>query len=644
MKSRHLFMVLPLTLALNQAWAQQANPEQTELDLIVVTGTKQEKANTIQFKTRNAIQPLPAGDGAELLKSVPNMSITRKGGNGSEPVFRGLGASRLNIQADDQFIYGGCGGRMDPPTAYIFPTAYDEVIITKGPQSVTQGSGLVAGSVHFVRKKHDFSTKPYEFNLSTTVGNHGRIDGTAEALVGSDLAFVRANISHNQADNYKDGSGTEVHSHSKRSSQMLQVGVTPTANTDIIASYERSRGEAAYSDRMMDGSKFDRDAWNIRATQRNITDWWTEAELRYGESTIDHIMDNFTFRPVKAEKDKRLNNPMRKTNTAQLNSTFNWGNVELKTGVDYMDDVHTSRGGVDYHTKAYKPNQSFKQWGVFTEGAWQRTDNQRLIAGIRQDKVKAIYETYPQKDPNRTQYYRLTSGFARVEHTHNGVKYYAGIGRAERAPDYWERNRDEELRPERNTQIDTGLIWQNDKWHTSLSLFAGKVKDFILVEKYAARNIDATRYGGELEARYRFMPNWEVGGNLAYTWAKNNTHNRPLAQTPPLEANFTLNWDNGKFSAGALWRLVAAQHRYATGQGNIIGQDIGKSSGFGVLSVNAGWRINKHATLQAGVDNVFNKTYTEFISKGGNQSVGLPQNKRINEPGRQYWLRLQAQF
>ena len=47
-----------------------------------------------------------------------------------------------------------------------------------------------------------------------------------------------------------------------------------------------------------------------------------------------------------------------------------------------------------------------------------------------------------------------------------------------------------------------------------------------------------------------------------------------MAQTPPLEWNNTLAFDNGKYSAGALWRVVAKQNRYSKGQGNIVGQDI----------------------------------------------------------------------
>ena len=66
-------------------------------------------------------------------------------------------------------------------------------------------------------------------------------------------------------------------------------------------------------------------------------------------------------------------------------------------------------------------------------------------------------------------------------------------------------------------------------------------------------------------------------------------------------------------------------------------------SRLGTLSFNTGWKINKYATLQGGIDNLFNKSYAEFVSKGADPSAGL-QTVRVNEPGRQYWLRLQVQF
>ena len=653
-------LILPIALAVSQAWADtDPTPEETvTLSPVTVTGTQQEKANRVTFNPKAALQPLPAGDGADLLQSVPNMSIIRKGGSSGDPLFRGLGGSRLSVNADDQFIYGGCGMRMDPPTAYIHPNSFDKVVVTKGPQTVTQGMGLVSGSVQFIRKDPDFTEKPYNINATLTAGSNDRLDGSLEAEFGGKYGYVRTNISHNKADDYKDGDGNRIHSNFKRDSQMLQLGVTPTENTTIAGTYERSRAKVAYADRMMDGSKFDRDAWNIRFTQRNLTPWFSELELRYGKSEIDHVMDTYSLRTIRnpaGMQIKNANNPKRNTDTGRLKATFDWDKLNLQTGLDYLDDVHVARmerGDDGYSHKPYMPNQSFKQWGIFTETSWQQTDNQRWVAGLRHDQVKAHYDTARVTDPVlKHQKFNLNSGFLRWErNTDNGLKYYAGFGIAERAPDYWERLRSENkaIRAEQNRQIDAGVIWKRPNLHASVSVFGSNIKDFIMMERqgmmnFNVRNINASRFGGEAEVKWTFAPNWEVGTSLAYTHGKNRTDGKPLAQTPPLEWNNTLAFDNGKFSAGALWRVVAKQNRYSKGQGNIVGQDIGASSGFGVLSLNAGWKFSKYATLQGGVDNVFNKTYAEFVSRGGDPSAGT-QTMRVNEPGRTAWLRLQAKF
>ena len=53
--------------------------------------------------------------------------------------------------------------------------------------------------------------------------------------------------------------------------------------------------------------------------------------------------------------------------------------------------------------------------------------------------------------------------------------------------------------------------------------------------------------------------------------------------------------------------------------------------------------LEPYPLIQGGIDNLFNKSYAEFVSKGADPSAGL-QTVRVNEPGRQYWLRLQVQF
>ena len=634
------------------------------LEEVVVTSTPTVKPNLAKINPKAPIQPLPVPDGASLLKTVPNMTVIRKGGIDGDPLFRGLGGSRLAITADDHHLFGGCGGRMDPPTAYIYPENYDDVIITKGPQSVTQGPGLITGSVQFVRDTPKFTEPGLSFDGSLTAGSAGRFDVYGGLTAGWKYGYARLNLVNNEADNYADGNGKEVHSAYSRNSQNVQVGITPDEETRIEASYDRSRGHAAYADRTMDGIKFDRDAWNVKIARRDLTPWLTELKAQYGHSYVDHVMDNYTLRANNGMK--MASNPDRETDTARLEASLGFDKVQAKVGLDWMDDQHTLRytpgmmtaqlANAYYQAAPRQKDQAFRNLGVYAEGTWLMNDKNRIVAGYRHDTTDA---TYQEKYVNyatvkgtqwEKQTYRLNSGFVRFERRDGAWTSYAGVGVGERAPDFWERVRSFKLNKETNKQLDAGVIYRNDNVSTSLSLFGSRIDDFILVDNNTmpkARNIDATRWGGEAELTWHFAPSWKIGQSLAYTRGKNTTDGIALAQTPPLESKTTLGYDDGTFSAAVLFRAVARQNRFAPGQGNIIGQDLNTASaGYGVVSINAGWKMNKNVTVNLGVDNLFDRTYSEHINKSTAYDVanaGLT-GYRINEPGRQFWLKLNAKF
>nr|MBP6613015.1 TonB-dependent receptor [Aquabacterium sp.] len=86
----------------------------------------------------------------------------------------------------------------------------------------------------------------------------------------------------------------------------------------------------------------------------------------------------------------------------------------------------------------------------------------------------------------------------------------------------------------------------------------------------------------------------------------------------------------------------AAQHRYAVYEGNVVGQDLGRSNGFGVASLHGAYAWNKAVKLSIGIDNLFDKTYAEAISRGGASISGYDTTTRVNEPGRTWWLKVQV--
>jgi iron complex outermembrane receptor protein len=235
------------------------------------------------------------------------------------------------------------------------------------------------------------------------------------------------------------------------------------------------------------------------------------------------------------------------------------------------------------------------------------------------------------------------------------VTLYAGLGHAQRFPDYWERLQQDPVtlksaflttRPEKTTQLDVGMLWKSESWSGSISGFYGKVHDYILIHwsptPALTRNVNATTLGGEGNITYHFSTGLKVDTTLAYVRGTNNTDGKPLAQQPPLDARVGLFYDHRGLSLGALARMVAAQNRFDIGSGNIVvnGMDLGRTPGFSVFSVNGGYRFKRVLLFTAGIDNILNKAYAEHLSKAGAMVPGFIQTARINEAGRTFWLKL----
>jgi iron complex outermembrane receptor protein len=179
------------------------------------------------------------------------------------------------------------------------------------------------------------------------------------------------------------------------------------------------------------------------------------------------------------------------------------------------------------------------------------------------------------------------------------------------------------------------------------------VDDYILIQTAypkgmrsttVTRNVDAYTWGGEADATWALAARWRLMGTLAYTQGENRSDDRALAQMPPLEVRTGLNYEDPRWSAGVLWRVVAAQDRYAVNQGNIVGQDLGPTAGFGVLSLNGAWRPSSAILVSAGIDNLLDKLYAEHLSRGGAMVSGFEQTTRVNEPGRTLWLKVAGRF
>lgn len=661
MKLRSFPKNTPLALACTAlftplVYGQDSAPT-TTLDEVVVTAIHDQSAVQVVTDPKIPRQPVPASDAADYLQTIPGFSAVRSGGTNGDPVFRGQFGSRLPLLTNGTQMLGACPGRMDTPSSYIAPETFDVLTLIKGPQTVLWGPGASAGVVRFERERPDFAAGPVNFTASLLGASAGRNDQNADLAAGNDQFYARISANHSRGQDYKDGDGTSIPSGWNKWNADAALGWTPDADTLVELSAGAGDGWARSAARGMDGTQFRRDSLGLRLQKQNITPWLSKVEAQIYRNEADHLMDNFQRRPLPPGKMAMASNVKRVVTGGRIAATLQpTPALTADIGLDLQRNTHEGRSGMgmSYLNKPWVRDAKFANLGLFSELRWQAAPSTLWVGGLRLDRAQAWDYRNPASTHKRDES-ALPSGFVRWEQTlASGATTYVGLGHVQRFPDYWELisgkagNVFATLEPEKTTQLDVGANWKGQNWQFWTSAYAGMVRDFILFD-YAsnpskARNIDARTAGFELGGSYKLAPAWTAQATVAYTWGSNRSDGTALPQMPPLEARLGLDYAQGPWTAGALWRLVAAQHRYTQDQGNVVGRDMGASSGFGVLSLHASYRVQRQLKITVGVDNLLDKTYAEHLNLAGNAGFGFPANTRLNEPGRTLWLRADMQF
>ncbi|QDW67815.1 TonB-dependent copper receptor [Luteimonas granuli] len=649
-----------------------------DFDALVVTAAAPVSALTWETSPKLPRQPVPASDGADYLKTIPGFSAVRNGGSNGDPVLRGMFGSRLNLLTNDGAMPGACPSRMDNAMSYIAPETYDALVVIKGPQTVLWGPGASAGTVRFERDREHHVEPNWKVGGSALAGSWGRNDQVLDATYGAPSGYARISANRSESGDYDDGNGDRVGSAWKKWNADLALGWTPDEDTLLELGIGIGDGEARYATRAMDGSQFDRTNYSLRFEKTDLGLGALQAfEASVYRNIADHVMDNYSLRDPNPDGPMPMpmaSNVERSTSGGRAVATWRGATFELATGIDAQDSRHRRRGGVGRGTYLALPrvvDARFDNLGVFAEGTWFQGDAGRWIAGARVDRagvddermtVSGGHGNPPMHNPTAGQSREetLKAGFVRYERDiDRRLSWYAGVGHTERMPDYWEMfsadmgpmgavNAFAGLDTEKTTQLDVGLQYRGERFSAWVSAYAGRVEDFIqfrymdtmMGKRSRVTNIDAETRGAELGVEYRPAQDWKLGGSLAYARGEDRDSGRPLPQMPPLEGRFSADWNNGTWSAGVLLRVVDGQDRVAEGYGNVVGQDIGPSAGFATLALNAGYRVNARLQVTAGVDNLFDRAYSEHLNLAGNADFGYPADAvRINEPGRTFWLR-----
>ncbi|WP_250060178.1 TonB-dependent receptor domain-containing protein [Halomonas gemina] len=661
---------LPVVACIAAAWAGTAQAETEILATMIIEGSAGVPGE-LSITPRQS--PAPAADAGEWLRRINGIEAVRMGGHGLDPVIRGQQGNALNILVDGGYVFGGCPNRMDPPTAYAPLHSFDRVTVSKGVTTLQHGAGGSGGTVLFERTAPDFDGRDVQQqgSVGASYDDNGERAGLyANLVAGNENGYWRLFGERQQANDYEDGDGRRIHSGFETTSGGLTLGFTPTADTELAFGYEGVRErDVKFAGAGMDSPESDNDTLRARLDHAFSDTLRVENRLQF--TTIDHVMDNTSLRDA----------PMMKMRSPTESDTLTWksmavqqlANSDLRFGVNVLQNVRDARIINDTADKVAFlswPDVTTRQSGVFAELDHYLGERTTLSGGLRLDYSEASATAADQASDTgvvAADLYRreygvagdldheawLVGGFLRGEQRLNDTDtLYASLSRAERDADATERYfakgdwvGNPRLDPEVHHQLDLGLERRLASGGFEVAAFADRVDDYIFRDTLDGvsvyRNIDATLYGVELSGDLRWAHHWETRGQLSWVRGDNLDDGGALADIAPLRGQLSQFHVREAWEAGLTARFSDAQDR--------LGPDEVATSGYVVLDAEAAWHWQA-MTLRAGVSNLLDKTYSDFLNRNRSasdpflaedpQSLDLP----LNEPGRSLWVGVDYTF
>ncbi len=626
----------------------------------------------------------PSSDAAEFLQQKPEFSASRIGGSAGTIFLRGLGGPRLGIVMNDSLEEAGANHGTDPATSYIQPDAHSHVTIVKGPNSVLYGSNM-GGLVIFNETPKRFDKPDVRARLVGGMGSFGRRDLTVDSTVGNPLFQLRGVVNFTRADNYKDGSGKEFFSFFERNSNKLIATFTPTSNVTAEFSAEQGNAQVAFPafSLMGDGIEFKRRILGSRFTVANISNKFRKLEVQFFDRDLDHRMDNFTLRPVTVQilnpdpPGPLITNTSRRTlmqqfrgRSARAVATFDLtAATEAVIGYEHKDDKfvgNNQSAGTFCIAASCNTTNIFSPFydlhtinnSIFSEATHLINSTTTLKAGLRRDYFDTqagelrTFLGAPLDTSNNQRNDITNSAFVRIEKEFKflpGSIAFISLANGERPASNLERASFNgfNLKKEKNRELNIGLTVNRPSWQASVTVFGSRINDYILISQGTrSEGVDVNRVGAEFDLSKQVTPNWRLFGSMAWIRAENLTgHGQgsvPLAQTPPLDSRFGLNYHQGTFSITLGGRVVINQDRIDPGFGNSLGIDNpGTTPGFETANMTMSWKPIKQTQFSMGIENIFDRTYFEHLSRRiGDVPAGFVNFGRVNEPGRALWFRV----
>ena len=183
-----------------------------------------------------------------------------------------------------------------------------------------------------------------------------------------------------------------------------------------------------------------------------------------------------------------------------------------------------------------------------------------------------------------------------------------------------------ELDPEQTLYAEYGLHYDRRPFRADLRLFANIVTDYIAEKRVNANrrqleNVDDARiYGAELEARWQFLDDWGLFGNLNGLYCRDENTGRALPGVAPVSGRAGIDFSHGSGFWARTDALLMAPQRHTP-------EDAEGTKGVITLNAAAGYRFEagglKH-DIYLVVENIFDTRYYNYLAHQRGYTVWEP--------------------
>ena len=564
----------------------------------------------------------------------------------------------------------------------------ERIEVVKGAQSSIYGTGAIGGIINVITKDGHFANEPY-FGGRLTANYASANNGHGEYLSlqgGGRKWYVRASGSFYGAGDIRTPQGYLPNSAYKSANAALKAGFKPKENRVLKLNFQQSH---SWDVGVPGGAAFSPQA---TASFKNADR--TLASLSYGMTAFTRSLSNLDFKVfyqgIRLDVEMQPNAPKPQTGARPVlvtpgatHRTFGaraesrwdlagWNNLHAGAEIwqrrissyrykyidKYSDGVPVSQAVLN---ETPLPDASYTSAGIFVQDAMNFLDGHLLLdLGARADVnhvSNSSCATFPagsRTDPSWSANAGLLFKACRE------CDLTLNISRSYRSPALEELFKfidlsgnkvhygNPSLKPEKGLGADLGVRARSDGLEFRLSAYVNGIRDMIVerkmnVEAESANDTlvlqnagRALLYGFDFSISYEIIKglkvyasgDWTIGREISDNW-------NWLPGIPPLNARAGISYDNMKI-LGANFECVAAGARR---DGQIASGERATQGWYRLdFAIHSKIFTFGRCALQlfAGVDNITNQTYTNFLSTN--------RGNIICEPGRNFFIRANFTF